>query len=117
MLAPLHCYRFFGMTGLKLLDWTGASPAENLACDEALLDLCESAGGPEMLRFWEAQEPFVVLGYANKVEVEGDARACTRRGIPLLRRCTGGGAVVQLPGCLNYSLVLDFEASPALQSI
>jgi lipoate-protein ligase A len=105
------------MTGLKLLDWTCATPAENLACDEALLDLCETTGGAEILRFWEAREPFVVLGYANKAELEVDTQACRRRGIPILRRCSGGGAIVQLPGCLNYSLVLNFERTPALQSI
>src|SRR3954447_12634977 len=105
------------MTGLKLLDWTCATPAENLACDEALLDACEASGDAEILRFWEAREPFLVLGYGNKTQVEADVQACRRRGIPIFRRCSGGGAVLQLPGCLNYSLVLNFERSPALQGV
>jgi lipoate-protein ligase A len=105
------------MTGLKLLDWTCSTPAENLACDEALLDFCEAADGVEILRFWEPEQAFVVLGYANKADVEADMQACERRGIPVLRRCSGGGAVVQSPGCLNYALVLNFERSPGLQSI
>src|SRR4051812_42679704 len=105
------------MTGLKLLDWTCATPAENLACDEALLDACEANGDADILRFWQADEAFVVLGYGNRTELEVDIQGCKRRGIPILRRCSGGGAVVQLPGCLNYSLVLNFERSPALQGV
>ena len=58
------------MTGLKLLDWTCATPAENLACDEALLDACEANGHADILRFWQADEAFVVLGYGNRTELE-----------------------------------------------
>ena len=35
---------------MKWFDLTFDTPAENLACDEALLDLCEG-DGVEMLRF------------------------------------------------------------------
>src|SRR5208282_1201590 len=91
---------------MKLLDLTLPSPAENLACDEALLDAAEAGDGGEMLRFWEPREHFVVVGYANKVAAEVNVAACERHGIPVLRRCSGGGTVVQLPGGLNYSLIL-----------
>ena len=100
---------------MDLLDLTLASPAENLACDEALLDWCEAGGCDGALRFWEAAGHCVVLGYSNKAAVEVDLEACRKLGIPVLRRCTGGGAVVQGPGCLNYSLVLRITG--ALQSI
>jgi lipoate-protein ligase A len=98
---------------MKLLDLTLPSPAENLAGDEALLDWCENDAGEEVLRFWESPHPFVVVGYANKVASEVNVTACEARGIPILRRCTGGGTVVQGPGCLNYALVLRIvEAGP-----
>lgn len=102
---------------MNLLDLTLPTPAENLACDEALLDWCETEGTPDVLRFWEPGEHFVVLGYANKVQVEVDTDACRLRGLPILRRCTGGGTVLQGPGCLNYSLLLNVERQPALQTI
>jgi lipoate-protein ligase A len=105
------------MTGLKLLDKTYGTAAENLACDEALLDACDSGSGPEVLRFWEPEQHFVVLGYANKAAVEANLDGCRERHVPVLRRCSGGGAVLQGPGCLNYSLILRFEDTPALQSI
>jgi lipoate---protein ligase len=39
--------------------------------------------------------------------------ACARRGIPILRRVSGGGTVVQGPGCLSYALTLLIpEAGP-----
>jgi lipoate-protein ligase A len=92
---------------MKVLDLTLTSPAENLACDEALLDAAESREGGAVLRFWESPEYFVVVGYANKVATEVNVAACEARGIPILRRCSGGGTVVQGPGCLNYALVLQ----------
>ena len=55
---------------MKVLDLTLPTPAENLACDEALLDAAESGAGGEALRFWESPVHFVVVGYANKVATE-----------------------------------------------
>jgi lipoate-protein ligase A len=102
---------------MQHLDLTLPSPAENLACDEALLDWCESGEGAECLRFWESPELFVVVGYANKVETEVDVAACEARKILILRRCSGGGTVVQGPGCLNYTLVLPITKDGPLHSI
>ena len=102
---------------MRHLDLTLPSPAENLACDEALLDWCESGEGAECLRFWESPEPFVVVGYANKVATEVNVAACEARKIPILRRCSGGGTVVQGPGCLNYALVLPITKDGPLHSI
>lgn len=99
------------------LDLTLPSAAENLACDEALLDQAEADGGPGVLRFWESTTHFVVLGYANKVRQEVNERACQQQGVPILRRCSGGGTVLQGPGCLNYSVILRIGDSPELQGI
>ena len=102
---------------MKLVDLTLPSPAENLAGDEALLDAAESGAGGEVLRFWESPQPFVVVGYANKVANEVNVAACAARRIPILRRCTGGGTVVQGPGCLNYALVLRIHEDGPTRSI
>ena len=102
---------------MRHLDLTLPSPADNLACDEALLDWCESGEGAECLRFWESPMPFVVVGYANKVATEVNVAACEARKVPILRRCSGGGTVVQGPGCLNYSLVLPITKDGPLHSI
>jgi lipoate-protein ligase A len=102
---------------MKLLDRPFPSPAENLAADEALLDRCEAGWGAEILRFWEPRETFVVVGYANKVAAEVNVAACAKKGVPIFRRCSGGGTVVQLPGGLNYSLILRTTENGPTRSI
>ncbi len=91
---------------MKYLELTLPTPQENLACDEALLDFCEEGYENEILRFWEHTAPFIVIGYSNKAQTEANLDAARRANVPVLRRCTGGGAVVQGPGCLNFSLIL-----------
>lgn len=95
---------------MKFLDLTLPTPAENLACDEVLLDLCEENGGEGILRFWEAREHFIVLGYSNKARTEAHLDRARQDNIPVLRRCTGGGAVLQGAGCFNYSLILPITS-------
>lgn len=102
---------------MTLLDITLPSPAENLALEEALLDAAESGLGGEVLRFWESPTPFVVVGYANKIAAEVNVAACEAKGIPILRRCSGGGTVVQGPGCLNYAVILRITADGPTRSI
>jgi lipoate---protein ligase len=101
---------------MKCLDLTMPSAAENLALDEVLLDRCEESA-EEALRFWESPEYFVVVGYGNSIAQEVNQAACQAGKIPILRRCTGGGTVVQGPGCVNYSLVLRADVDGPLQSI
>lgn len=94
---------------MKYLDLTFTDPATNLACDEALLDHCESSDAGEVLRLWEPTEYFIVVGYSNKVTAEVNVPGCEAKKIPIYRRFSGGGAVLQGPGCLNYSLVIKNE--------
>jgi lipoate-protein ligase A len=94
---------------MYFLDLTLPTPAENLACDEALLDAAEEGGDTEVLRFWESPSSFVVLGSSNHASREVDLDACMRDGIPVLRRRSGGGAVLQGSGCLSYCLILKME--------
>jgi lipoate---protein ligase len=102
---------------MKLCDLTLETPAQNLACDEALLDLCEAGESDDILRFWAPLQHFVVLGYANKATTEVNLAACHELSIPVLRRCTGGGTVLQGPGVLNYSLILRIDDSGPLRCI
>ena len=102
---------------MQRLDFTYPTAAENLAADEALLDWAEAGQGGEMLRFWEPPEWFVVVGYANTIAREVNLAACAAEGVPVLRRCSGGGTVLQGPGCLNYALVLRAEAGTPLTGI
>ncbi len=102
---------------MNSLDLSLPTPEENLALEEALLGECDAGRGPEVLRFWESESPFVVLGYGNSASAEADLEACKRDGIPVLRRVSGGGTVLQAPGCLNYAVVLRVDSAPELSSI
>ncbi|MCC6487195.1 MAG: lipoate--protein ligase family protein [Candidatus Hydrogenedentes bacterium] len=101
---------------MRLLDLSLQSPEENLACDEFLLDRVEH-GDAEILRFWESTVPFVVLGVSQVLREHVAERACEADGIPVLRRCSAGGCVLQGPGCLNYTLVLTHDQHPEVATI
>lgn len=102
---------------MQSIDLTLETAEQNLALDEALLDLCEGGYPHELLRFWEFPRHFVVAGYSNKIHREVNVPYCREAGIPVLRRSSGGGTVLQGPGCLNFALVLDIRKDPALESI
>ena len=103
---------------VRYLDLTLPTPAENLALDEALLDEAENAARPtETLRIWEPREPMVVVGRSSQVDVEVRLNRCRKLGIPILRRTSGGAAIVTGPGCLMYAVVLSFELRPMLRAI
>lgn len=102
---------------MKVLDLTFPTPEHNLACEEALIHWCEDGYEEEILRFWEPSEHFAVLGYSGKIESEVDLALCQSSHVPVLRRCSGGGTVLQGPGCLNYSLVLRIENRDPLKGI
>ena len=101
---------------MLFLDLTLPTLAENLALDEALLDAAESGeAGTEFFRLWESAEVAVVLGRSSRRAEEVDLPACEAQGVPVLRRCSGGCAVVVGPGCLMYSVVLSYELRPELR--
>ncbi len=102
---------------MKFIDLTLHTPEENLALDEALLEMCENNSGEEFLRFWAPIPYFVVVGYGQKVEREVNLEFCRQNKIAVLRRISGGGAVVQGVGCLNYSLVMKTPSSGPLAGI
>ena len=70
-----------------------------------MLNQAESGARGPTLRFWESPKYFVALGYTNRAETEANLPACRAHDVPVLRRVSGGGTVLQGPGCLNYALV------------
>jgi lipoate-protein ligase A len=93
------------------------SPQENILFDEVLWCLAEKHGGGEFLRFWESSQIFIVLGRIGKEEADVDLAAVGKDNIPVLRRSSGGGTVVQGPGCLNYTLILSKQKYPVLNDL
>jgi len=106
------------MRRMRYLDLTLPTAAENLALDEALLEEAEALGQPaETLRVWEPTGLAVVVGRSSKIADEVHVEACLRLGVPILRRTSGGSAVVIGPGCLMYALVLSLQLRPELRAV
>ena len=97
---------------LRVIERTFATPDENLAFDDELLE-----SRTAVLRLWESPSPFVVLGRSGQADREVNLPACRIAGIPVVRRSSGGGTVLQGPGCLNYSVVWPLAQAPALWNV
>jgi lipoate-protein ligase A len=102
---------------MRLIEYATHTPEENIAMDELLLQKAEAGRMGETLRFWEAEEHFVVVGRACKVREDCLEEKCTRDAVKILRRISGGGTVLQGPGCVNYSAVLFYESDKGYSSI
>jgi len=73
-----------------------------MAIDEALLDDAAETGRAYW-RFYQWQEPTLSLGYFQQYGEE--ARNYRERGLPMVRRLTGGGAILH-DHELTYSVIL-----------
>lgn len=89
------------MEGRLLVDGPGDG-AWNMAVDQALLDTAVQTQAP-VLRLYRWSEPTLSLGYFQQVHSR-DAHASSRT-CPMLRRSTGGGAILH-DRELTYSLVV-----------
>ncbi len=83
-------------------------PEEALATDEAILRAVACGNAPPTLRLWRNRR-CVVVGRSQDPEREAETAACNTFGVPVLRRCSGGGAVYHHPGNLNFSLYLSLN--------
>ncbi len=101
----------------RVLEHSFEAPEENLALEEVLLDEVEQGRVPSTLRFWESPGLFVVMGVGQVTRDEVDLAACEADGVPVRRRCSGGGCVIQGPGSLNYSLALSIAENPCVQGL
>ncbi len=83
--------------------------AEHLALEEALWQWAsQGALDQGVLWVWEPSQEAVVVGRSCQVQREVHLQSCQQQAVPVLRRCTGGGAVVLGPGCLVYCLVVPW---------
>jgi lipoate-protein ligase A len=77
---------------------------ENMAIDEAIFRFHQREDLPPTLRFYGWTFPTVSLGYFQDAEKEVDIEACRRKHIPVVRRPTGGKAVLH-EGDVTYAVV------------
>jgi len=79
----------------------------NMAIDEAILTTVGHNQAPPTLRFYRWSVPTISLGHFQRF-AEIDQLAPPFRGLPVVRRITGGGAILH-DAELTYSLVLPAD--------
>lgn len=93
------------MTTWRYLPYAVYSGAENMAVDEALLLTMAHTLNPQpVLRFYGWSPATLSLGYAQSYHKEVDEEACLAEGIEIIRRPTGGRAVLHQYE-LTYSVI------------
>ena len=78
----------------RILPFRRAVAAENMAVDEAVFRVHIRRGNPPTLRFYGWQSPALSIGYFQDHDREVDAGACRQHGVEVVRRMTGGKAVL-----------------------
>jgi lipoate-protein ligase A len=96
---------------------SGLDPEEHLAREWALFQSVEAGASGTLFRCWQAARPVVVVGRNGDVVADVIQERCRADDVRVLRRFSGGGAVVLGPGCLNYAVVLSLGSCPALISV
>lgn len=81
--------------------------AINVALDEVLAEEVAAGRRNPTLRFWDWDEPSVVIGSFQSVRNELEPAGVEKYGIKVVRRISGGGAMFMEAGnCITYSLYL-----------
>lgn len=100
---------------LRIVHSTPLPGARNMAVDDVLLDSVRAGAGP-ILRTYRWQPPAVSLGYAQVADEAVDVALCRERGIDVVRRPTGGRAVLHWNE-LTYSFHCADGEGPAAHSV
>jgi len=77
----------------------------NMAVDEAIMIAHREGLVPPTIRFYQWSPPAVSLGYFQDLKKEIDVDACQHLGIDIVRRSTGGKAVLHDKE-LTYSFII-----------
>ncbi|MFC1480411.1 biotin/lipoate A/B protein ligase family protein [Candidatus Omnitrophota bacterium] len=94
---------------MQFVEHSFTSPEETIAMDELLLAKAESGRLGETLRLWSAKDYFIVVGRAGRTSEDCFLEKCRQHGIKIIRRISGGGTVLEGPGCFNYSTILSYD--------
>ena len=83
----------------------------NMAVDEALAESCRTGASGPTLRLYGWDRLSISLGYFQRPEEVADFDRCRERGIPVVRRTTGGRAVYHHRD-VTYSVVAPIPHPP-----
>jgi lipoyl(octanoyl) transferase len=66
----------------------------NMITDRAILMACNEGKVPATLRLYGWQQPTLSIGYSQEISQYIDMKSCERNNIPVVRRFTGGRALL-----------------------
>lgn len=88
----------------RLLDTDAAPAGLTAALDEAIARALSAETVPNTLHFYRRRPPAVTLGYSLEAEANVEIGYCRSKGIDVIRRLSGGGAIYTDDRQLVYSL-------------
>ncbi len=99
------------MSVWRLIPFRTADAFENMATDEAIFRLMPLGRTPPTLRFYGWRPTAVSLGYFQNIEQECNLEGCRSSAVDVVRRPTGGKAVLHEDD-LSYALVARSDERP-----
>jgi lipoate-protein ligase A len=96
----------------RLLPDAPGTGAWHMALDDALLDSHRCGFSPPTLRFYSWDPPALSLGYAQ-ARSDVDMAACRKAGVEVIRRPTGGRAVLHR-GEFTYAVIASAGFPPSI---
>ncbi len=94
---------------IRVLETGYNKAALNMAIDEALI---ENIGDAPILRIYGWQPAAISIGYFQSIKEEVDLQKCSKIGVDVVRRLTGGGAVLH-----EFELTYSFITKQYPQNI
>ncbi|MBA4600878.1 lipoate--protein ligase family protein [Thermoactinomyces mirandus] len=100
------------MTTWRFLPYHAYTAAQNMAIDQAIMDLISEKKVPPTLRFYGWKVPTLSIGYFQKAKKEVNLPYIQEKGLGFVRRMTGGRAVLHDKE-LTYSVIVS-EDNPSI---
>lgn len=99
------------MTTWRLLPNETRTAALNMGLDEAVMENVAAGNSPPTLRLYRWDPAAVSIGCFQSLHDEVDTAECRGRGVDVVRRITGGGAVYHGDE-ITYSVAAPLDAVP-----
>jgi lipoate-protein ligase A len=96
------------MKAMRLIIDSPADGTQNMLIDQVLFDLHKQGVSSPAVRFYNWRETAVSLG-VNQVNCGLISKKCERSGIKVVRRPTGGRAIIHEPDDFTFSVVASSE--------
>jgi lipoate-protein ligase A len=90
---------------------------EHLEAEWRLFHALDAGATGHLFRTWETSRPVVVVGRNTSIADHVIEDACLRDAVPVVRRFSGGGAVILGPGCVNYAIGVSLVSHPELLDV